>query len=142
MPNMDGYICPGPIWSFRSSILCICTHRFQAFWSLFARFQSEKSNLPNFSFSREIAVAGSTIIGPEYSLGGYISGCSFVTHKQGWAMSAFLNDAMFLMMRCLPILNDAIFKQCFDKNIGLRCFGLCFEKTKHCAYDANQRCSS
>ena len=31
-------------------------------------------------------------------------------------MFTFLSDAMFLTMQCLPILNDAMFRRCFDKN--------------------------
>ena len=47
-------------------------------------------------------------------------------------MFTFLSDAMFLTMQCLPILNDAMFRRCFDKNIALRCF---LKKPKHRAYD-------
>ena len=41
---------------------------------------------------------------------------------QGWAMFTFLNNAIFLTIQCFPILNDAIFRRCSEKNIGLDVF--------------------
>ena len=51
-------------------------------------------------------------------------------------MFTFLNDAMFLTMRCFPILNDAIFRRCSEKNIDLDVFDDVRKKLKHRAHDA------
>ena len=48
----------------------------------------------------------------------------------------FLNDAMFFTMQCFPILNDAIFRRFFKKNIDLDVFDDVSEKLKHRAHDA------
>ena len=51
-------------------------------------------------------------------------------------MFTFLNDAMFLTMRCFPILNDVIFRGCSEKNIDLDVFYDVWKKLKHHARDA------
>ena len=45
-------------------------------------------------------------------------------------MFTFLNDAMFLTMRCFLILNDAIFRRCSEKKHRPRCFWRCSKKAE------------
>ena len=55
-------------------------------------------------------------------------------------MLTILLDAMFLTMQCLPILNDAMFRQCFDKTLPYDVFEDVLKKPKHRVYDAYWRC--
>ena len=41
-----------------------------------------------------------------------VLGSRLAEPTQGWAMFTFLSAAMFLAMRFLPILNDAMFRRC------------------------------
>ena len=57
--------------------------------------------------------------------------------NRGGQRSLFFNNAMFFTMRCFPILNDAIFRRFFKKNIDFDVFDDVWKKPKHRINDAS-----
>ena len=65
-----------------------------------------------------------------------VIGSQRVTWTAYAILAMFLNDAIFLTMQCLPIPNNAMFRQRFTKTLPYNVFDDVLKKPKHRAYDA------